>query len=99
MVNSPTNSEREQFTSIIAPISFPVGTNDLTQYTLVAGRDDATVSDYYDETYSSMLRLLGIIVREASGKLVTICGELAGREELIPTLVEIGFVRSASPLR
>ena len=70
---------------------FSVGTNDLIQYTLVAGRDDATVSDYYDETHSSMLRLLGIIIGEASGKPVTICGEMAAREEVIPTLLEIGF--------
>ena len=68
-----------------------VGTNDLTQYTLVAGRDNATVNDYYEETHPSMLRLLGIIIGEASGKPVTICGELAGREEVIPTLLEIGF--------
>ena len=68
-----------------------VGTNDLTQYTLVAGRDNATVSDYYEDTHPSMLRLLGIIIREASGKPVTICGEMAGREEVIPTLLEIGF--------
>jgi phosphotransferase system enzyme I (PtsI) len=63
-----------------------VGKNDLTQYTLVAGRDNATVSDYYEETHPSMLRLLGIIIAEASGKPVTICGELAGREKIIPTL-------------
>ena len=68
-----------------------VGTNDLTQYTLVAGRDNATVSDYYEDTHPSMLRLLGIIIGEASGKPVTICGEMAGREEVIPTLLEIGF--------
>jgi len=68
-----------------------VGTNDLTQYTMVAGRDNATVSDYYEETHASMLRLLGIIIEEASGKPVSICGELAGREEVIPTLLEIGF--------
>ncbi len=68
-----------------------VGTNDLTQYTLVAGRDNATVSDYYEDTHPSMLRLLGIIVAEASGKPVTICGEMAGREEVIPTLLELGF--------
>ena len=75
-----------------------VGTNDLTQYTLVAGRDNATVSDYYDEIHPSMLRLLGIIIAEASGKPVTICGELAGREEIIPTLLELGFrALSVSP--
>jgi phosphoenolpyruvate-protein kinase (PTS system EI component) len=68
-----------------------VGTNDLTQYTLVAGRDDATVSEYYQDTHASMLRLLGIIIVEASGKPVTICGEMAGREEVIPTLLELGF--------
>lgn len=68
-----------------------VGTNDLTQYTLAAGRDNATVSDYYEETHLSMLRLLRIIIEEASGKPVTICGELAGREEVIPTLLKIGF--------
>jgi phosphoenolpyruvate-protein phosphotransferase len=77
---------------IVRPADFlSVGTNDLTQYTLVAGRDNATVSDYYEETHPSMLRLLGIIIGEASGKPVTICGELAGREEVIPTLLEIGF--------
>jgi phosphoenolpyruvate-protein phosphotransferase len=68
-----------------------VGTNDLTQYTLVAGRDNATVSNYYEDTHPSMLRLLGIIIAEASGKPVTICGEMAGREEVIPTLLELGF--------
>ncbi|HEY1235943.1 MAG TPA: phosphoenolpyruvate--protein phosphotransferase [Candidatus Binatia bacterium] len=68
-----------------------VGTNDLTQYTMAAGRDDATVGEYYDETHSSIFRLLGIILREASGKPVTICGELAGRAEVIPTLLALGF--------
>src|SRR5215510_14001426 len=75
-----------------------VGTNDLAQYTLVAGRDNATVSDYYKDTHQSMLRLLRIIIAEASGKPVTICGEMAGREEVIPMLLEIGFhVLSISP--
>jgi phosphoenolpyruvate-protein phosphotransferase len=68
-----------------------VGTNDLTQYTMAAGRDNAAVSDYYEEDHASMLRLLGIIIDEAGGKPVSICGELAGREEVIPTLLKIGF--------
>jgi phosphoenolpyruvate-protein phosphotransferase len=68
-----------------------VGTNDLTQYTMAAGRDDPTVSDYYDDAHSSILRLLGIILRDASVKPVTICGELAGREEVVPTLLGLGF--------
>jgi phosphoenolpyruvate-protein kinase (PTS system EI component) len=68
-----------------------VGTNDLTQYTLAAGRDNATVNEYFEETHASMLRLLSIIIDEASGKPVTMCGELAGREEVIPTLLAVGF--------
>jgi phosphoenolpyruvate-protein phosphotransferase len=68
-----------------------VGTNDLTQYTLVAGRDNTTVSDYYEETHESILRLLAMIIADASGKPVTICGELAGRSDVVPTLLEIGF--------
>ena len=75
-----------------------VGTNDLTQYTMVAGRDNATVSSYYEDTHPSMLRLLGIIIAEASGRPVTICGEMAGREDVIPTLLELGFrALSVSP--
>jgi phosphoenolpyruvate-protein phosphotransferase len=68
-----------------------LGTNDLTQYTMVAGRDNATVRGYYEDTHPSMLRLLGIIIAEASGKPVTICGEMAGREDVIPRLLELGF--------
>jgi phosphoenolpyruvate-protein kinase (PTS system EI component) len=68
-----------------------VGTNDLTQYTLAAGRDDSTVSDYYIDNHPALLRLLGIIVREAAGKSVTICGELGGREDAIPNLLRMGF--------
>lgn len=68
-----------------------VGTNDLTQYTLVAGRDNAAVSGYYEDTHPSMLRLLRIIIAEASGKPVAMCGEMAGREDVIPTLLDIGF--------
>ena len=46
-----------------------------------------------------MLRLLGIIIAEASGKPVTICGEMAGREDVIPTLLEIGFRALSISLR
>jgi phosphoenolpyruvate-protein kinase (PTS system EI component) len=68
-----------------------VGTNDLTQYTLAVGRDDATVSEYYVDDHPALLRLLGIIIREAGETPVTICGELGGREEAIPTLLQLGF--------
>jgi phosphoenolpyruvate-protein kinase (PTS system EI component) len=49
------------------------------------------VSGYYKDTHPSMLRLLRIIIAEASGKPVAMCGEMAGREDVIPTLLDIGF--------
>src|SRR5260370_22030339 len=70
---------------------FSVGTNDLTQYTLAASRDDASVNDYYLDSHESILRLLGIILADASGRPVSLCGELAGREAMVPRLLEMGF--------
>jgi phosphoenolpyruvate-protein kinase (PTS system EI component) len=68
-----------------------VGTNDLTQYTLAAGRDDPAVSDYYVDTHAAVLRLLAIAVGDAAAVPITLCGELAGRPELIPDLLRLGF--------
>ena len=68
-----------------------VGTNDLTQYTLAAGRDDATVNDYYRDSHESILRLLRMILADAKQRPVTLCGELAGRESWLPRLLQMGF--------
>ncbi len=68
-----------------------VGTNDLTQYTLAAGRDDPTASRYYRDDHASVLRLLDIIVADAGQTPVTVCGELAGREAMIPRLLASGL--------
>ena len=68
-----------------------VGTNDLTQYTLAVSRDDPTVSRYFLDNHVSVLRLLGIVVADAGTLPLTLCGELAGREDMLPQLLEIGF--------
>ena len=70
---------------------FCIGTNDLTQYTLAAARDDAEVNDYYLDGHESILRLLGIILADAKQRPVTLCGELAGRESFVPHLLQMGF--------
>ena len=44
-----------------------------------------------------MLRLLQIIASDAT-KPLTVCGELASREEIIPSLIEFGYrALSVSP--
>jgi phosphoenolpyruvate-protein phosphotransferase len=68
-----------------------VGTNDLTQYTFAAGRDDPTVNGYFQDGHAALLRLLQIVVDDAGDLPLTLCGELAGREELLPRLLAIGF--------
>jgi phosphoenolpyruvate-protein phosphotransferase len=70
---------------------FSIGTNDLTQYTLAASRDDAAVNDYYLDSHESVLRLLGIILADAAGRPVSVCGELASREAMVPRLLGMGF--------
>ena len=70
---------------------FSVGTNDLTQYTLAASRDDPSVNDYYQDDHESILRLLEIILADAAGRPVNLCGELAGREAMVPRLLKMGF--------
>ena len=68
-----------------------IGTNDLTQYTLAAHRDDPTVNRYFLDNHPSLLRLLDIIVADAGETPLTLCGELAGREEMMPQLLAMGF--------
>ena len=68
-----------------------VGTNDLAQYTLAAGRDDPAVSHYYVDTHAAVLRLLAIAIADAGSMPITVCGELAGREEAMPNLLQLGF--------
>lgn len=70
---------------------FCIGSNDLTQYTLAAARDDAAVNDYYLDSHESVLRLLRIIVADAGERPVTLCGELAGKEAAVPGLLNMGF--------
>jgi phosphoenolpyruvate-protein kinase (PTS system EI component) len=70
---------------------FCIGTNDLTQYTLAAARDDASVNEYYLDGHESVLRLLRIIVTDAADRPVTLCGELAGREAFVPRLLKMGL--------
>jgi phosphotransferase system enzyme I (PtsI) len=68
-----------------------IGTNDLTQYTMAAGRENPLVNDYFVESHPAVLRLVQIVVEEAGGTPVAICGELAGQLECIPTLLDLGL--------
>jgi phosphotransferase system enzyme I (PtsI) len=68
-----------------------VGTNDLTQYTMVAGRENPLVSNYFIDDHPAVMRLLKMIADEADGCPVSICGELAGRPDALPALLDLGI--------
>jgi phosphotransferase system enzyme I (PtsI) len=72
-----------------------IGSNDLTQYTLAAGRENPLVGDYFIDDHPAVLRLIDIVVKESGDTPVSICGELAGRIHAIPRLLETG-IRSLS---
>lgn len=72
---------------------FSIGTNDLIQYTLACDRMNEKVSYLYDPMHPSVLSLIKMTIdgAHAEGKWVGMCGEMAGDEEVIPTLLEYGL--------
>jgi phosphotransferase system enzyme I (PtsI) len=82
---------------------FSIGTNDLIQYTLAADRMSEKVSYLYNPMHPAVLRLIKMTIEGAhkEGKWCGMCGEMAGDEKAIATLVEYGldeFSMSASSM-
>lgn len=82
---------------------FSIGTNDLIQYTLAADRMNEKVSYLYNPMHPAVLKLIKMTIEAAhkEGKWCGMCGEMAGDEKAIPTLVEYGldeFSMSASSI-
>ena len=70
-----------------------VGSNDLLQYLFAADRNNAKVSSRYDPLSVPSLRALGSIATAARrhDKLVTLCGEMAGKPLDALALVALGY--------
>ncbi len=69
-----------------------VGTNDLTQYTLSADRNNARVSELYNPLHPAVLNLVRMTVEACRKyqKPMGICGEVAGDPLAIPLFVGMG---------
>ncbi|MCA9216874.1 MAG: phosphoenolpyruvate--protein phosphotransferase [Planctomycetales bacterium] len=67
-----------------------IGSNDLTQYTMVAGRENPLVADYFDDEHPAVMRLIRIICHESRGLPVSVCGELAASPTAVEELVHKG---------
>jgi phosphoenolpyruvate-protein kinase (PTS system EI component) len=70
---------------------FSIGSNDLTQYTMAAGRENPLVTAYFIDDHPSILRLIELVIREAGDTPVSLCGELADRIDAIPSLLRAGL--------
>ena len=71
---------------------FSIGTNDLTQYTLAADRQNPDIGKFCDTHHVAILRLINMIVKNAhkNGTWVGICGELGADLELTEAFLAIG---------
>ncbi|MGB5727409.1 MAG: phosphoenolpyruvate--protein phosphotransferase [Thiogranum sp.] len=67
------------------------GTNDLTQYAFAADRENAAVEGYYKDASDVIFRLLRITHDDVPDIPLSLCGELAGRPEHIPRLLQCGI--------
>jgi phosphoenolpyruvate-protein kinase (PTS system EI component) len=78
--------------SLVRHVDFlSIGSNDLTQYTMAAGRENALVSDYFIDDHPSVFRLIEIAVKDSGSTPISICGELAGRSSALPELLRVGL--------
>ena len=72
---------------------FSLGTNDLTQYTLGVDRENSAVAPLYDEFNLAVLRLIAMTIDNAkkSDIPVSVCGEMAGRNDSALVLAGMGI--------
>ncbi|SYZ72994.1 putative Phosphoenolpyruvate-protein phosphotransferase [Candidatus Zixiibacteriota bacterium] len=72
---------------------FSIGSNDLTQYTLAADRDNERLARIFSPLHPAVLRLIKITLEAARKRNipVTVCGEMSGDELAIPLLIGMGI--------
>lgn len=71
---------------------FSIGTNDLTQYTLAADRQNEKMDALYDPHHKAILRMIKLVVDNAhkAGIWVGICGELGSDLDLVGEFLRMG---------
>lgn len=72
---------------------FSVGTNDLTQYTLAADRQNTKLSSLYNVENKAVLRLIKMAADNIhrKGKWIGICGEAAADKQLLDIFLSMGI--------
>jgi len=70
-----------------------IGSNDLIQYVMAAGRENVSVAEYYDAGAEVVLEYIGRIITEAKKqkKECILCGELAADVNYTKKLLDLGL--------
>lgn len=79
---------------------FSIGTNDLTQYTLAADRQNPMLDGYYDPYHPALKRMIKTVIdnAHAAGIWVGVCGELGGDTNMTEWFIRSGIDElSAAP--
>jgi phosphoenolpyruvate-protein phosphotransferase (PTS system enzyme I) len=79
-----------------------IGSNDLIQYLMAAGRDIRAVADLYDPRNPAVLELIERVVDvgRRRGVEVSLCGDMASEPDLVPQLLDLGLRHlSVAPTR
>jgi phosphocarrier protein FPr len=79
---------------------FSIGTNDLTQYVMAADRLNPTVAKLNDVANPAVMAAIEMTAKAGveAGIMVGMCGEAAGRPDLIPAFLRMGLTElSMSP--
>lgn len=71
---------------------FSIGTNDLSQYTLAADRQNPRLDKIFDPRHPAILRMIEMVVKNAhqNGIWAGICGELAADFDLTAEFLKMG---------
>lgn len=71
---------------------FSIGTNDLSQYTLVVDRTSRVLSDFFNPHHPAVLKLIQMTVENAhkAGVWVGMCGELGSDLSITETFLRMG---------
>lgn len=78
---------------------FSIGTNDLTQYTLAADRNNAKVAMYYSWFSPAVLRLIKLTAQaaERANIMCGVCGEMAADHRATALLIGLGVTELSVP--